>query len=66
MKFTISWLKDHLDTTATVDEIAEACTDLGLEVEEIFNPMDRLGAFTIAKVKSAEKHPDATVCVCAR
>ncbi|NDW53413.1 phenylalanine--tRNA ligase subunit beta [Aliiroseovarius sp. PrR006] len=59
MKFTISWLKDHLDTTASVDEIAEACTDLGLEVEDIFNPMDRLGAFTIAKVKSAEKHPDA-------
>ena len=59
MKFTLSWLKDHLDTTASVDEIAEALTDLGLEVEEIINPLDRLGAFTIAKVKSAEKHPDA-------
>ncbi|UWQ07503.1 phenylalanine--tRNA ligase subunit beta [Aliiroseovarius crassostreae] len=59
MKFTLSWLKDHLDTEASVDEIAEACTDLGLEVEEIFNPVDRLGAFTIAKVTSAEKHPDA-------
>ena len=35
MKFTLSWLKDHLETTATVDEIAEALTDLGLEVEEI-------------------------------
>ncbi|UWQ13997.1 phenylalanine--tRNA ligase subunit beta [Aliiroseovarius sp. M344] len=59
MKFTLSWLKDHLDTTASVDEIAEALTDLGLEVEEIINPLDRLGAFTLAKVKSAEKHPDA-------
>ncbi len=59
MKFTLSWLKDHLETTATVDEIADACTDLGLEVEGIHNPMDRLGAFTIAKVTHAEKHPDA-------
>ncbi|MBT2130172.1 phenylalanine--tRNA ligase subunit beta [Aliiroseovarius lamellibrachiae] len=59
MKFTLSWLKDHLETTASVDEIAEACTDLGLEVEEISNPMDRLGAFTLAKVTHAEKHPDA-------
>ena len=42
MKFTLSWLKDHLDTDASVDEIAEALTDLGLEVEEITNPADRL------------------------
>lgn len=59
MKFTLSWLKDHLETSASVDEIAEALTDLGLEVEEISNPMDRLSAFTIGKVKEAEKHPDA-------
>ena len=59
MKFTLSWLKDHLDTTASVDEIAEALTDLGLEVEEISNPAERLRDFTIGKVLSAEKHPDA-------
>ncbi|TDE36234.1 phenylalanine--tRNA ligase subunit beta [Antarcticimicrobium sediminis] len=59
MKFTLSWLKDHLDTTATVDEIAEALTDLGLEVEEITNPADRLKSFTLAKVTHAEQHPDA-------
>ncbi|WP_146345741.1 phenylalanine--tRNA ligase subunit beta [Falsiphaeobacter marinintestinus] len=59
MKFTLSWLKDHLDTTATVDEIAYALTDLGLEVEEIVNPADRLAAFTLAKVTHAEQHPDA-------
>ncbi|MGD9864507.1 MAG: phenylalanine--tRNA ligase subunit beta [Pseudodonghicola sp.] len=59
MKFTLSWLKDHLDTTATVEEIAEALTDLGLEVEEISNPADRLKTFTLAKVKHAEPHPDA-------
>ncbi|MEL6597281.1 MAG: phenylalanine--tRNA ligase subunit beta [Pseudomonadota bacterium] len=59
MKFTLSWLKDHLETDATVDEITYALTDLGLEVEGIENPLDRLGEFTIGKVISAEKHPDA-------
>ena len=59
MKFTLSWLKEHLETTATVDEISEALTDLGLEVEGIENPADRLKAFTIGKVVSAVQHPDA-------
>ena len=59
MKFTLSWLKDHLETSATVEEIAEALTDLGLEVEGIENPGERLAAFTIGKVVGAEKHPDA-------
>ncbi|MFW2589302.1 phenylalanine--tRNA ligase subunit beta [Sagittula sp. SSi028] len=59
MKFTLSWLKDHLDTTASVDEIAEALTDLGLEVEEVVNPADKLKTFTLAKVVHAEQHPDA-------
>lgn len=39
MKFTISWLKEHLDTEANVDEIAETLTKIGLEVEEVFNPV---------------------------
>lgn len=59
MKFTLSWLKDHLETSASLDEILYALTDLGLEVEEVVNPADRLGAFTIGHVKSAEQHPDA-------
>ncbi|WP_137701121.1 phenylalanine--tRNA ligase subunit beta [Marimonas lutisalis] len=59
MKFTLSWLKDHLETEASVDEIAEALTDLGLEVEDIINPLDKLKNFTLAKVKSAKQHPDA-------
>lgn len=59
MKFTLSWLKEHLDTQASVDEITEALTDLGLEVEGVENPADRLSAFTIGKVLKAEKHPDA-------
>lgn len=59
MKFTLSWLKDHLETTASLDEITYALTDLGLEVEGVENPGERLGAFTIGYVKTAEKHPDA-------
>ena len=59
MKFTLSWLKQHLETEATVDEITDTLTDLGLEVEGVENPAERLGAFTLGYVKSAEKHPDA-------
>ncbi|WP_108258731.1 phenylalanine--tRNA ligase subunit beta [Mangrovicoccus ximenensis] len=59
MKFTLSWLKDHLDTQASVEEIAYALTDLGLEVEEISNPAEKLAGFSLGKVVKAEKHPDA-------
>ncbi|MGR3471558.1 MAG: phenylalanine--tRNA ligase subunit beta [Paracoccus sp. (in: a-proteobacteria)] len=59
MKFTLSWLKEHLDTTATLDQIAEALTDLGLEVEEIADPAAKLGSFTLARIEDAQQHPDA-------
>ena len=59
MKFTLSWLKEHLDTEASVQEIAETLTDLGLEVEEVVDPAAKLRDFTIGKVIKAEKHPDA-------
>ena len=59
MKFTLSWLHDHLETDAGLDEIVEALTDLGLEVEEVTNPAERLRDFTIGKVLHAEKHPEA-------
>ncbi len=59
MKFTLSWLKQHLDTTATVDEITYALTDLGLEVEGVEDRGAKLADFTIGKVISAEQHPDA-------
>ncbi|WP_394180415.1 phenylalanine--tRNA ligase subunit beta [Yoonia maritima] len=59
MKFTLSWLKHHLETDASVAEIEEALTDLGLEVEGIEDPAAKLRDFTIAKVVHAEKHPDA-------
>jgi len=59
MKFTLSWLKDHLDTQASLDEILDTLTDIGLEVEGVEDPAARLKAFTIGKVLAAEKHPDA-------
>lgn len=59
MKFTLSWLKEHLDTTASLDAITEALTDLGLEVEGVTDPAARLAPFTIARVLEAVQHPDA-------
>ena len=59
MKFTLSWLKDHLETQASLDDITYALTDLGLEVEGVDNPAAKLAAFTIGKVIQAEQHPDA-------
>ncbi len=59
MKFTLSWLHEHLDTDAGLDEILYALTDLGLEVESVENPAERLADFTLGHVKTAEKHPDA-------
>jgi phenylalanyl-tRNA synthetase beta chain len=59
MKFTLSWLHDHLDTTAPLEDILYALTDLGLEVEGVENPADTLGAFRICKVIEAVPHPNA-------
>ncbi|MEM9725423.1 MAG: phenylalanine--tRNA ligase subunit beta, partial [Pseudomonadota bacterium] len=59
MKFTLSWLKDHLETDASLDEIAAALTDLGLEVEAVVDPAERLGAFHIVRVLEARAHPNA-------
>ncbi|MEN3150413.1 phenylalanine--tRNA ligase subunit beta [Neorhizobium sp. IRAMC:178] len=58
MKFTLSWLKDHLETDATLDEICERLTAIGLEVEDI-DDKAAYKPFVIAKVLSAEKHPSA-------
>ncbi|MDX1782049.1 MAG: phenylalanine--tRNA ligase subunit beta [Thalassovita sp.] len=59
MKFTLSWLKEHLETEASLDEILYALTDLGLEVEGVEDPAAKLASFTLAKVKEASQHPDA-------
>src|SRR5580704_6995934 len=59
MKFTLSWLKTHLDTAATVAEVAEAMTMAGLEVEHVEDPGAKLGAFSVAKILEAVQHPNA-------
>jgi phenylalanyl-tRNA synthetase beta chain len=59
MKFSLSWLKAHLDTDADVTTVAETLTRIGLEVEGIENPAERLSGFRIAKVLSAAPHPQA-------
>ena len=59
MKFSLSWLKDHLDTTASVEEIAAKLNAIGLEVEGVEDPAAKLVGFRIAKVLTAARHPDA-------
>ena len=59
MKFTLSWLKDHLDTDEPVDKLADKLTMIGLEVENLEDKAKLLKPFTIAKVISAEQHPNA-------
>ena len=59
MKFTLSWLKDHLDTNAPLEEIADRLSAIGLEVESIANPAEKLASFTVARVIEAKPHPNA-------
>jgi phenylalanyl-tRNA synthetase beta chain len=59
MKFTLSWLKTHLDTTATADTIVETLTRIGLEVDGVENPGAPLAPFRIAHVVEAVQHPNA-------
>jgi phenylalanyl-tRNA synthetase beta chain len=66
MKFTLAWLKDHLETTASVEQIAATLSSIGLEVEGIENPAakvaalaGKLAAFTVARVLEAKPHPNA-------
>ncbi len=59
MKFTLSWLKDHLETSASTAEIVETLTRIGLEVEHVDNPADRLKDFVVAHVIEAKQHPNA-------
>ncbi|MEM6476887.1 MAG: phenylalanine--tRNA ligase subunit beta [Pseudomonadota bacterium] len=59
MKFSLTWLKDHLDTQATLQEITDALNAIGLEVEGVEDPAETLSGFKVAKVLTAEKHPDA-------
>ena len=55
MKFTLSWLKNHLDTNADLEKITNKLTMIGLEVEKVINPADVLADFKVAEIVSAEK-----------
>jgi phenylalanyl-tRNA synthetase beta chain len=59
MKFSLEWLKQHLETDASAQEIADKLTAIGLEVEGLSNPAEALAPFKVAKVLTAEKHPQA-------
>src|SRR4051794_40579846 len=59
MKFTLSWLKEHLETDAAVQQVVDAMTMAGLEVEDVEDPAARLAAFSVAKIVEAVQHPNA-------
>ena len=59
MKFSFEWLKAHLETSASAEEIADKLTAIGLEVEALSNPAEALAPFVIARVITADKHPQA-------
>ncbi len=59
MKFTLSWLKEHLDTDANVEKIAETLTKIGLEVEEVINPFENMEGFVTARIEEVAEHPDS-------
>ena len=59
MKFSLSWLKEHLETSANINAVADCLNRIGLEVEGIENPVEKLAAFRIAKVLTAAPHPQA-------
>ena len=59
MKFSLPWLKEHLETDASVEEIAEKLTSLGLEVDSVEQVGADLGAFTVAEIVGLRRHPDA-------
>ena len=59
MKFTLSWLKQYLDTEASAQEIADKMTAIGIEVEEVIDRAKAFDGFVVGYVKEAEQHPDA-------
>ena len=59
MKFSLSWLSHYLETEASLEEILKTLNAIGLEVDSVENPADKLAPFTIAEVLSASSHPDA-------
>ena len=67
MKFTLAWLREHLETTAAVDEIVEAMTRVGMEVEHVLDPAAKLAAFSVARIASRRSStPTPIACACVR
>ena len=59
MKFTFDWLKDHLRTDLSYEEIADKLTNLGIEVEEVVDNKKKFRNFVVGFIEEAEKHPNA-------
>ena len=59
MKFTLNWLKEYLDTSASLEQICETLTDIGLEVEDVVDRAAQYKGLTVAKIIECEKHPNA-------
>jgi phenylalanyl-tRNA synthetase beta chain len=59
MKFTLKWLKEHLETDASIEEICDGLVGVGLEVEGVEDQASALSAFTVCRVKEARQHPNA-------
>ena len=59
MKFTLNWLRDHLDTSRSLDEICEGLVSLGHEVEEVIDPAKNLSDFRIVEIRGVNPHPEA-------
>lgn len=59
MKFTLSWLRDHLETTEPLEKLTGTLSAIGLEVEGVTDPAAKLGAFRVARILEAKKHPNA-------
>ncbi|MBM3582743.1 MAG: phenylalanine--tRNA ligase subunit beta, partial [Alphaproteobacteria bacterium] len=59
MKFTLAWLRQHLETQAPLDHIAATLTQIGLEIEEIVDPARALKGFVVARIDAATPHPNA-------
>ena len=61
MKFTLSWLKDHLDTNKDLDTIVDTLTNIGLEIENVEDNSKTFNDFKVAEELKVEQHPDAAI-----
>ena len=59
MRFTVGWLKEYLDFDSSIDELCNKLTSIGLEVENVNNPKDKLEKFVISSISEVKDHPNA-------